>query len=62
MGSVGPQVTGQANPRPKESLAVWTGNGGGCCRVGSSVLPGLPAFFSHSGPVGLACFGTFVDS
>ena len=29
-----------------------------CCRVGSSVLPGLPAFFSHSGPVGLACFGT----
>ena len=59
---MGPQMTGQADPRPKESVAVWTGDGGGCCRVVGSVLPGRPAFFSHGSPVGLACFGTLVDS
>ncbi len=62
LGSVGPQMTDQANLRLKQSRAVGTGNGGSCCSVSSSVLLSSPAFFSHSGPVRLARFGTFVDS
>ena len=55
-------MTGNTDPRAKESVAVCTRNGVVCCRVVGSILPGLRAFFSYSSPVGLACFGTLVDS
>ena len=52
-GSVGAQMTDEANLHPEGSLAVWTGNGGSCRAPVGTVLPGLSALLSYSNPVRL---------
>ena len=54
-------MTGQANPRPKCSLAVWTGNGGSSTGPVGTVLSGLSVLLRCRDPVGLKGFCSFVD-
>ena len=55
-------MTGEANPRPEGSLAVWTRDGGSCKGPVGTVLSGLSALFGCRDPVGLTGFSSFVDS
>ena len=52
-GSVGAQMTDEANLRLKSSLAVWTGDSGSCRAPVGAVLPGFSALLSRSNPVRL---------